>query len=150
MSSVSSPSAQASGKQSPPDTMSKIIVYEHVDFQGISREFTSSVSNLIQENFNDCISSLKVIGNPWVLYSDINFSGNPEIYEEGEYARVEHNDSISSLEMVTEDLTDPQITLYAHENYEGRNGLKNETNLWDGFFNEVAVSRKVQRGGLAL
>ena len=109
--------------------MSKIIVYEHVDFQGISREFTSSVSNLIQENFNDCISSLKVIGNPWVLYSDINFSGNPEIYEEGEYARVEHNDSISSLEMVTEDLTDPQITLYEHDNYQGRTVLKNETSL---------------------
>ncbi|XP_036448377.1 epidermal differentiation-specific protein-like [Colossoma macropomum] len=131
--------------------MSKIILYEHVNFQGISREFTSSVSNLIQENFNDCISSLKVIGNPWVAYSDINFSSNPEIYEEGEYARVEHNDSISSLELVTEDLTDPQITLYEHVNYQGRSiVLKNETNLCHGSFNDVASSHKVQRGAWVL
>ncbi|XP_036448410.1 epidermal differentiation-specific protein-like [Colossoma macropomum] len=131
--------------------MSKIIVYEHFHFKGISREFTSSVSNLIQENFNDCISSLKVIGNPWVAYSDINFSGNQEIYEEGEYARVEHNDCISSLEMVTEDLTDPQITLYEHVNYQGRSiVLKNETNLCHGSFNDIASSHKVQRGAWVL
>ncbi|KAL7864053.1 hypothetical protein AOLI_G00154730 [Acnodon oligacanthus] len=142
MSSRSS-SVQGSEKRSPPDTMSKIIVYEHFDLQGISREFTSSVSNLIQESFNDCISSLKVIGNPWVVYSDINFSGTQEVYEEGEYARVEHNDSISSLEMVMEDLTDPQITLYEHVNYHGRSiVLKNETNLCHGSFNDIASSHK--------
>uniref|UniRef100_A0AAR2JE92 Beta/gamma crystallin 'Greek key' domain-containing protein n=2 Tax=Pygocentrus nattereri TaxID=42514 RepID=A0AAR2JE92_PYGNA len=132
-------------------TMSKIIIYEHFNFEGISREFTSSVSNLVQENFNDCISSLKVIGNPWVTYSGVNFSGTQEVYEEGEYARVEHNDSISSLEMVTEDLTDPQITLYEHVDYQGRSiVLKNETNLCHGSFNDIASSHKVQRGAWVL
>ncbi|XP_036448082.1 epidermal differentiation-specific protein-like [Colossoma macropomum] len=131
--------------------MNKIIIYENAVFQGISKEFTSSVSNLAQENFNDCISSLKVIGNPWVAYSDVNFSGNQEIYEEGEYARVEHNDSISSLEVLTEDLTNPQITLYEDADYKGRSiVLKDETNLWYGSFNNVASSHKVQRGAWVL
>ncbi|KAI4878801.1 hypothetical protein NFI96_009237 [Prochilodus magdalenae] len=127
--------------------MSKIIVYEHVDFQGMSREFTSSVSNLVKEYFNDCISSLIVIGNPWVAYQHINFKGNLEVYEEGHYPRLESNDTISSLEMVTEDLTNPQITLYEHRDYEGRRIVLNEeTNLCYASFNDLASSHKVQRG----
>ncbi|KAL7864054.1 hypothetical protein AOLI_G00154740 [Acnodon oligacanthus] len=131
--------------------MNKIIVYEHSHFGGIGKEFTSSVPNLVRENFNDCISSLKVIGNPWVVYTDINYSGSQFVYEEGEYPRVEFNDSISSLEMVTEDLTNPQITLYEHDNYRGRSLVLNtETNLVYGSFHDVASSHKVQRGAWVL
>ncbi|XP_072553150.1 epidermal differentiation-specific protein-like [Salminus brasiliensis] len=131
--------------------MSKIIIYEHVDFQGMSREFTSSVCNLIEENFNDCVSSLKVIGEPWVAHEHVNFSGSQYVYEEGEYARVESNDAFSSLEKVTEDLTNPQITLYEHANYGGRSlVLTTETNLCYGSFNDLASSHKVQRGAWVL
>ena len=114
----SSPPTQPSGTQTPLDTMSKIIVYEHVNFQGLSREFTSDVSNLIDYNFNDCISSLKVVGNPWVAYRDVNFCGPQLVFEEGEYSQMENNDTISSLHIVTEDLTNPQLTLYVHVVYQ--------------------------------
>ncbi|XP_066528919.1 epidermal differentiation-specific protein-like [Hoplias malabaricus] len=131
--------------------MSKIIVYEHRDFMGISKEFTSSVPNLVAENFNDCISSLKVIGNPWVAYVDINYSGSQQVYEEGEYPSLDRNDSISSLELVTEDLTNPMITLYEHDQFRGKTlVLTTETNLAYGTFNDVASSHKVQRGAWVL
>ncbi|XP_017537036.1 epidermal differentiation-specific protein-like [Pygocentrus nattereri] len=131
--------------------MNKIIVYEQINFGGIGKEFTSSVPNLVMENFNDCISSLKVIGNPWVVYTDRNFSGSQFVYEEGEYPTVEFNDRISSLEVVTEDLTYPQITLYEHDKFRGRSLiLTTETNLVYGSFHDVASSHKVQRGAWVL
>ncbi|KAI4899663.1 hypothetical protein NFI96_003958 [Prochilodus magdalenae] len=131
--------------------MNKIIVYEKVNFQGLSREFTSNVANLTDESFNDCISSVKVVGNPWVLYSDPNFSGYQYIYDEGEYPTVGWDNSTSSLEVVTEDLYDPQITLYEEPNYKGKSlVLTCETNLYYGSFNDTASSHKVQRGAWVL
>ncbi|XP_072513936.1 epidermal differentiation-specific protein-like [Salminus brasiliensis] len=127
--------------------MSKIILYEHYNFQGLSREFTSDVANLISHNFNDCISSLKVVGNPWVVYRDVNFAVPLAVYEEGEYAQVQNNDTFSSLQLVTEDLTNPQITLYEHANYQGRSVVINaETSLSTLSFNGVISSHRVQRG----
>ncbi|KAM9445826.1 epidermal differentiation-specific protein-like [Clarias gariepinus] len=131
--------------------MNKIIVFEHCNFEGLSREFTSNVPNLRDENFDDCISSVKVIGNPWVAYTDINFKGETIVYEEGEYPSVSCNDAFSSLELVTEDLDDPQITLYEHINYQGQSLVLNcETNLCFGNFNDKASSHKVQRGAWVL
>ncbi|XP_066528923.1 epidermal differentiation-specific protein-like [Hoplias malabaricus] len=131
--------------------MSKIIVYEHSNFNGISREFTSSVPSLVAESFNDCVSSLKVIGNPWVAFTDVNYGGTHYVFEEGEYPTLERNDAFSSLDIITEELTNPQITLYEHVNYEGRSlVLITETNLCYGTFNDVASSHKVQRGAWVL
>ncbi|XP_062872111.1 epidermal differentiation-specific protein-like [Trichomycterus rosablanca] len=127
--------------------MSKIIVYEHFNFQGRSKEFTSDAPDLIAEGFNDNISSIKVIGNPWLAYTDCFFKGEQYIYEEGEYPAVEINDSISSLQLVRGDLTDPQITLYEYPRYGGRSVvLTTETNLSPFNFNDTACSHKVQRG----
>ncbi|KAG9262195.1 epidermal differentiation-specific protein-like [Astyanax mexicanus] len=131
--------------------MNKIIVYEHSHFKGLSREFTSDVSNLVAENFNDCVSSVKVIGNPWVAYEHCNFDGSFQVFEEGEYGTVGSNDVISSLQLVSEDLTNPQITLYEHANYQGKQTvLRNETNLCHGSLNDVVSSHKVQRGAWIL
>uniref|UniRef100_A0A3B4C0L5 Beta/gamma crystallin 'Greek key' domain-containing protein n=1 Tax=Pygocentrus nattereri TaxID=42514 RepID=A0A3B4C0L5_PYGNA len=131
--------------------MNKIIVYEKPNFEALSKEFTSNVSNLLDESFNDCISSVKVIGNPWVLYSDPNFSGYQYIFEEGEYPTVDWENNASSLEVVTEDLEDPQITLYDQPNYKGKSVvLTCETNLCYGSFNDSASSHKVQRGAWVL
>uniref|UniRef100_W5LRL6 Beta/gamma crystallin 'Greek key' domain-containing protein n=1 Tax=Astyanax mexicanus TaxID=7994 RepID=W5LRL6_ASTMX len=129
----------------------KIIVYEHCWFQGLSREFTSDVSDLVAESFDNCVSSVKVIGNPWVAYEHTYYCGHIQVYEEGEHARVEDDNSISSLQLVSEDLTNPQITLYEHSNYQGRQlVLRNETNLCYGHFNDIASSHKVQRGAWLL
>ncbi|XP_034168063.2 epidermal differentiation-specific protein-like [Pangasianodon hypophthalmus] len=131
--------------------MNKIIVYENKNFQGLSREFTSDVPDLSNVSFDNCISALKVIGNPWVAYTGADFAGEPTVYEEGEYPSVHYNNNISSLEVVTDDLDNPQITLYEKENYEGRSLVLNcETNLLHGTFNDKASSHKVQRGAWVL
>ncbi|XP_028808854.1 epidermal differentiation-specific protein-like [Denticeps clupeoides] len=131
--------------------VNKIIVYEHCYFKGQSREFTESCASLVDSNFNDCISSVKVIGQPWVLYEHVQFQGAHIVYEEGEHAVVEKNDAFSSMEQVREDLRNPQLTLYEHPNFGGRSITLNcETNLCSGSFNDLASSYKVNRGAWIL
>ncbi|XP_053339390.1 epidermal differentiation-specific protein-like [Clarias gariepinus] len=99
----------------------------------------------------DHLFSLKVIGNPWVAYTDKNFSGEPTAYKEGEYSSVYYNKAISLLELVTEDLDNPQITLYEKRNHQGKSLVFNcDTSLLYGTFNDKASSHKVQRGAWVL
>ncbi|XP_067390168.1 epidermal differentiation-specific protein-like [Emydura macquarii macquarii] len=133
--------------------MNKIIVYQHENFKGLSREFTSDIRDLRQVDFDDTISSLKVIGQPWVAFRDPDYRGHICAYEEGEHRCLNTylNDHISSLQLVNEDLEDPQITLYEHPNYGGQSKvLTNETDLTAGYFDDKASSHIVQRGAWVL
>ncbi|KAK1150517.1 epidermal differentiation-specific protein-like [Acipenser oxyrinchus oxyrinchus] len=131
--------------------MNKIIVYEHPDFRGLSMEFTDDIQNLVQKNFDNCISSVKVIGQPWVLYEHLYYKGLEWVYEEGEYSNVSKHDTVSSLRLITEDLHDPKITLYEHPNYKGKEiVLTCEANLCYGSFNDMASSHIVQKGAWLL
>lgn len=127
--------------------MNKIIVYEHEDFKGLSKEFTSDVPDLRSVDFGDCISSLRVIGQPWLAFRDPNYQGLGHAYEEGEYKHISLSNHISSLQLITEDLEHPQITIYEHGNYEGASKvITEETNLSYGYFNDKASSHIVQKG----
>ncbi|XP_032996444.1 epidermal differentiation-specific protein-like [Lacerta agilis] len=131
--------------------MNKIIVYEEKDFEGFRKEFTCSVPDLRTVDFGDCISSLKVIGQPWLVFRDPNYKGVGFAYEEGEHKHIQLSNNISSIQLVTEDLEDPQITLYEHPNYEGISKvIKEETNLSYGYFNDKASSHIVQKGAWLL
>nr|XP_025972368.1 epidermal differentiation-specific protein-like [Dromaius novaehollandiae] len=129
--------------------MGKIIIYEHANFQGYSREFTSDIANLKNVDWNDCVSSVKVIGQPWVAYEHLNYTGKLLVLEEGEHSFVgpEMNDKITSLQLITENLHHPQITLYEHAHYQGKSRvIKEPTNLARGYDNDKISSHKVQRG----
>ncbi|XP_052651082.1 epidermal differentiation-specific protein-like [Harpia harpyja] len=133
--------------------MGKIIVYEHANFQGYSREFTNDIANLKAVDWNDCISSVKVIGQPWVAYEHHNYTGRLMVFEEGEHGFVgrQMNDTITSLQMITEDLRNPQITLYEHAQYQGKSRVVREaTNLARGYDNDIVSSHKVQKGAWLL
>ncbi|NXO03610.1 EDSP protein, partial [Rhinopomastus cyanomelas] len=129
--------------------MGKIIVYEHANFQGLSKEFTYDIPNLKDVDWNDCISSVKVIGQPWVAYQHHNYTGRLEVFEEGEHEFVGKyiNDRITSLQVITENLHNPQITLYQHAQYQGRSRMIREaTNLTRGNDDNTFSSHKVQSG----
>ncbi|XP_015277613.1 PREDICTED: epidermal differentiation-specific protein-like [Gekko japonicus] len=127
--------------------MNKIIVYDKPNFEGLSKEFTSDVPDLHELDFGDCISSLKVIGQPWVAYKVPKFEGDGFAFEEGNYEEVSKNNNFSSLRLVHYDLSDPQITLYELPNFEGQSKVvTEETNLAYGYFNDSVSSHVVQKG----
>ncbi|XP_034962737.1 epidermal differentiation-specific protein-like [Zootoca vivipara] len=128
-------------------SVNKIIVYDKANFEGLSKEFTCDIPDLHDLDFGDCISSLKVIGQPWVAYKASKFEGDGFAFEEGDYEAIDKNNKISSLRLVHYDLSDPQITLYELPNYEGQSKVvKEETNLTYGYFNDRVSSHVVQSG----
>ncbi|XP_073689496.1 epidermal differentiation-specific protein-like [Garra rufa] len=127
--------------------MSKIVVFTEEGFQGRRAEFENNVRNLEEKGFSNVISSIKVIGAPWVAYYDKNFAGKQRVFQQGEYATLDDKGRFSSLKIITDDLDNPEIQLFEHVNYQGRSvTLRKETSLQDIDFSDIASSHKVKGG----
>ncbi|XP_069099073.1 epidermal differentiation-specific protein-like [Pleurodeles waltl] len=131
--------------------MNTITLYEHPNFQGLHKTFTANVPFLGNESFEDCISSAKVVGQPWLMYEHPDYKGWCTPLEEGEHSQTHMNDKGSSLMLITEDLSNPKITVYEHNHYYGQAMvLTQETNLTFGTMNDKISSHKVQSGAWLL
>ncbi|KAG6920553.1 hypothetical protein G0U57_016925, partial [Chelydra serpentina] len=136
-----------------PTKMNGIIIYEHINFGGKSKQYTSDIADLKPLGWSHCVSSVKVTGQPWVAYEHPNYSGKFLVFEEGNYPDVDKdmNDKITSLKLITEDLRNPKITLYEHIEYQGEMRVETEAkDLSKEAFNDRASSHKVQSGAWLL
>ncbi len=128
-------------------------VYEHMNFEGVSRTFTESDMDLTDNSFNNRISSIVIgvkgdAGNCGdgtsegvYLYSDIWFTGRCSRFTaDASDLRIWYvdNDHASSIKIVG----DYEATLYEHMNFEGvsRTFTKSDYNLASDFFSDRASS----------
>ncbi|XP_055058082.2 epidermal differentiation-specific protein-like [Misgurnus anguillicaudatus] len=125
----------------------KILVYTGEGFTGVCGEFSQDVAVLKDHGLDKVISSLKVIGAPWVGCYLPNFEGKTRLFEEGEYPTLEDKKQFSSLRKITQNLENPEIQLFEDTYWQGRSvTLKEETNLQNIDFNDTASSHKVKSG----
>ncbi|XP_067916316.1 epidermal differentiation-specific protein-like [Heterodontus francisci] len=129
--------------------MSKIILYDQENLHGDGKVFTDSVLDLEKEVFSDKARSLKVEGKHWVAYTCTNYTGQFIVYGAGDHLNLENLDrKIQSLRLVKEDLQDPEIKLFEHINYGGkeRDITGAADDLKDAGFNNLVSSHHVKRG----
>ncbi|XP_072043980.1 epidermal differentiation-specific protein-like [Amphiura filiformis] len=132
----------------------KIVIYEHSDFKGASREITQTQVSLTNIGFNDRISSIKVFSSVWVGFTDKYCNGRQFILEEGEYPNPGSwhgsHDELSSMQRLnTDNLAEtPNIILYEHTNYHGTSHtFKYKVAKLSYYnFNDAVSSLKVQTG----
>nr|BAA85464.1 gep [Cynops pyrrhogaster] len=137
--------------------MDSITVYEGRKLRGLHKTFTADVPDLTKECFNDCISSVKVVGQPWILYEHPNYQGRCIALEEGEHSHLPFSflssltDKISSLKLITDDLINPQITVYENMHEGGKAlVLTQESDMVFGGMNNKISSHRVQSGAWVL
>jgi len=78
----------------------QIEVFEHANYGGRSRTYTSTVSNLVSDGWNDTISSFRVSGpGRWEICEHVSFGGRCQIFTSDEPTLVplNWNDRVSSI-----------------------------------------------------
>jgi hypothetical protein len=80
----------------PPDG---VYLYEHTNYEGKCIRLTSNVSSLLDYDFNDKISSIRIVGDYYVtVYQHTKFEGwSKDYYNDTRYVGDSANDQISSI-----------------------------------------------------
>lgn len=78
----------------------KMIVFEHIDFDGKYYRIENRHNDFRKFRFNDAMSSFVVLSGRWCYYQHINYDGTRHCFRPGVYSWVEdfgiRNDDISS------------------------------------------------------
>jgi hypothetical protein len=118
-----------------------VTLYDDKNYGGNYRTYTSSISDLEDDDFNDKAESVKVSGDCTVtLYDDRNYGGD-KITLGGDSNVLKFNDKAESV-MISGDCI---VTLYDDKNYGGnyRTYTSSISDLEDDDFNDKAESVKV-------
>ena len=96
---------------------------------------------------------MKVVGRPWIFYQHVDFKGNAQVVEPGDYPTYSSwggaNDDLSSLcPLPSESEGDTVIAIFEHVNYGGRMLVltSSEANFLTHSFNDIACSLIIVKG----
>jgi hypothetical protein len=99
---ISSPRTTTNTSNSPTQTTSKVCLYEHINYGGWEKCFSSNQPNFVSLGINDQVSSLKIYGSLSVcLYEHINYGGWKKCFggNQPNFVQLGINDQVSSLSL---------------------------------------------------
>ncbi|XP_075429173.1 epidermal differentiation-specific protein-like [Ascaphus truei] len=102
--------------------MNRIELFDDPNFKGINGAISvrESTPDLTVHSFMKRASSLRVTGDPWIVFTEINYGGDFEMYEEGKHAVIpEFHNKIASVKVIRGGLSTPKINLYVDKDYKG-------------------------------
>ncbi|XP_068121814.1 epidermal differentiation-specific protein-like [Hyperolius riggenbachi] len=133
--------------------MSTLELFEFPGFKGDYEFLDDKNPDLSTVGFDQKAQSLKVIGDPWVVFTDHNYKGDFRIFTEGECPSIPAwSAKIRSAKIVRGGLYNPEITLYEGVNYEGKKLplKKAATSLKSYGFDDMTSSQKDVKGAWIL
>uniref|UniRef100_A0A6I8QMT6 Beta/gamma crystallin 'Greek key' domain-containing protein n=1 Tax=Xenopus tropicalis TaxID=8364 RepID=A0A6I8QMT6_XENTR len=129
--------------------MSKIELFEFRDMCGDSLSLSADTPDLALVGFLKRAQSLRVFGEPWIVFTDLKYQGHFVVYKEGSYNSIPSvSRLICSLRIVKGGLYEPKITLYEQANYGGRAQVlqKDADSLKPYGLYKLISSHKVEKG----
>ncbi|XP_073472715.1 epidermal differentiation-specific protein-like [Aquarana catesbeiana] len=133
--------------------MSSLELFELPNFKGDFVSIKQDTGDLTSNGFLQRARSLKVHGDPWIVFTGINYKGEFKCYSEGSYPSIpEFDKKISSVRVVKGGLYNPTITLFEHGYYGGKPvTLEKAANKLKPYgFDNMASSQKNVRGAWIL
>ncbi|XP_077323515.1 epidermal differentiation-specific protein-like [Lithobates pipiens] len=98
--------------------MNTLQLFQFPDFKGASVSIKKDTADLATVGFLNKAESLKITGEPWVVFSGTNYRGDFRVFKEGNYNSIP-GFKINSVRHVQGGLHNPKITLYEHIHYGG-------------------------------
>lgn len=133
--------------------MSSLELFELPNFKGDYVSIDHETKDLTSIGFLQRARSLKVHGDPWIVFSGINYTGQFKCYSEGSYASIPaFEKKISSVRVVKGGLYNPTITLFEHGYYGGKSVTltKAANSLKPYGFDNIVSSQKNVHGAWVL
>ncbi|XP_073472640.1 epidermal differentiation-specific protein-like [Aquarana catesbeiana] len=101
--------------------MNALELFESPNFKGSSVSIEQDMEDLTTVGFLHKAGSLKVHGDPWIVFTEIKYKGQFKCFVEGSYPSIPALEKkISSVRVVRGGLYNPTITLFEHINYGGK------------------------------
>ncbi|OCT71038.1 hypothetical protein XELAEV_18037947mg, partial [Xenopus laevis] len=131
--------------------MNCIELFQFPNLQGCAVSLTADTPDLCSVGFWRKAQSLRICGDPWVVFIDRQYEGEFAFYEEGTYNFIPgFSGFIGSVRVVPGGFCAPRIDLYEHVNYEGRSVPVDKAVDFLLDFNDKVSSHKTQRGAWIL
>ncbi|KAM4808376.1 epidermal differentiation-specific protein-like [Rhinophrynus dorsalis] len=101
--------------------MNTIELYEFPELKGKSKALHDDITDLMNIGFNQKAQSLRVSGEPWIVFIGKNYEGEFYVFKEGIYSTIPSvTKQICSVRVVHGGLYNPKITIYDQTCFNGR------------------------------